>query len=97
MVARDGIEPSTPAFQGPLPVDLSGVKSADAIDRKDVRAVSILDCLGSSGMVSSPDCSRIVPAKSAGRLFEKLYAYKSVPWIISMNRGRFVTIRDLSR
>jgi hypothetical protein len=41
MVARDGIEPPTPAFSGPLPMDLSGLESADTIDTKDVRAAPI--------------------------------------------------------
>jgi hypothetical protein len=41
MVARDGIEPPTPAFQGPLPMDLSRLESADPIETKDVNAVPI--------------------------------------------------------
>jgi hypothetical protein len=32
MVARDGIEPPTPAFQGRLASELSGLESADIID-----------------------------------------------------------------
>ena len=41
MVARDGIESPTPAFSGPLPMDLSGLESADAIDMKDAREAPI--------------------------------------------------------
>jgi hypothetical protein len=36
-----GVEPPPPAFSGPLPMDLSGLESADAIDTKDVRAAPI--------------------------------------------------------
>jgi hypothetical protein len=41
-------------FYGPLPMDLSGLESADPLETKDVR-----------GVLFSPGCSRIVPAALA--------------------------------
>jgi hypothetical protein len=41
MVDRDGIEQPTPAFSGPLPMDLSGVESAGAIETKALSEVPI--------------------------------------------------------
>jgi hypothetical protein len=41
MVARDGIEPPTPAFSGPLAVELSGLESADMIDAISIMAFAI--------------------------------------------------------
>jgi hypothetical protein len=38
MVARDGIEPPTPAFQGRLASELSGLESADMIEKISVVA-----------------------------------------------------------
>jgi hypothetical protein len=41
MVARDGIEPPTPSFSGPLPMDLSSFESADPVETKAVSAAPI--------------------------------------------------------
>ena len=41
MVARDGIEPPTPAFSGSVPMDLSGLESVNTIERKEVKVILI--------------------------------------------------------
>jgi len=49
MVAKDGIEPPMPAFQGRLASELSALESADMVDVTSVMATSIrigLDHLG---------------------------------------------------
>ena len=56
--ARDGIEPPTPALSGPLPMVLSGLESADAVDCKGFKSVSFWDHLGLSKLFSSLGCSR---------------------------------------
>jgi hypothetical protein len=52
MVARDGIEPPTPAFSGRLASEASGLESPDIIETISVASSSIYDGLGPFGMVS---------------------------------------------
>jgi len=53
MVARDGIEPPTPAFQGRLASELSALESADVVEAISVMASSIEDGLGRFGLLSA--------------------------------------------
>ena len=41
LVARDGIEPPTPAFQGRLPNRGSGLKSTDLIDDNELTSAAL--------------------------------------------------------
>jgi len=59
MVAKDGIEPPTPAFSGPLARALSSLESAHIIERISVVAFSIWDGLGRFGLVSTVRWSHI--------------------------------------
>jgi hypothetical protein len=82
-------------------MDLSGLESADAIETKDVSAAPILDRLGSFGMVSSPDCSRIVPAgpdhsyarRSLRKFVRQLFEY-AMGCIFLPDDGVSTSVRD---
>ena len=60
MVARDGIEPPTPAFSGPLPMELSALKSAEPIEVKAD--------LGSFGIIWDGFLPRLFPYCSCDSL-----------------------------
>ena len=69
MVARDGIEPPTPAFQGGLPSRVSGLKSTHLIEFNRLTPAGLQADVGSFGLFSAPRCTRIVRAQAnSGKL-----------------------------
>ncbi len=57
LVARDGIEPPTPAFQGRLPIRRSGLKSTDVTKEKELMPYEISDYLEWFRLFSTSRCA----------------------------------------